>query len=202
MRHRGSGIRDLDSREAVMGRPNAWQYHSLVDAASFRTVLGHSPTAVCVVTTRDADECNHGITVSSYASLSLDPPLVLACIDRRARIHQVLCSATSFSISVLTADQEGVARRFSSHSDDRFAGIASSRGHSGNLLITGALAHLECDLVARHEGGDHSIIIGAVKFAQARAGRPLLHFRGAYTELAGHGESLADGRSESRDNRP
>jgi flavin reductase (DIM6/NTAB) family NADH-FMN oxidoreductase RutF len=178
-------MRELDARDAPLGRVNSWQYRSLVDAASFRTVLGHSPTAVSVVTTRDADGCNHGITVSSYASLSLDPPLVLACIDRRARIHQVLCSATSFSISVLNAEQECVARRFASHSDDRFSGIASSQGCSGNVLITDALAHLECELVDRHEAGDHSIIIGAVKFARARAGRPLLHFRGAYTELAG-----------------
>jgi flavin reductase (DIM6/NTAB) family NADH-FMN oxidoreductase RutF len=191
----GSELRDLEPRETLMGRPNTWQYRSLVDATSFRTVLGHSPTAVCVVTTRDADECNHGITVSSYASLSLDPPLVLACIDRRARIHQVLCTATSFSISVLSADQERVARRFSSQCDDRFAGIASSRGCSGNMLIADALAHLECDLVARQDGGDHAIIIGAVKFAQARAGRPLLHFRGSYRELAEICDQVTNERS-------
>jgi flavin reductase (DIM6/NTAB) family NADH-FMN oxidoreductase RutF len=162
-------------------------------------VLGHSPTAVGVVTARDVEGRHHGITVSSYASLSLEPPLVLACIDRRARMHQVLRSATSFSISVLSADQERVARRFSSHCDDRFADIASSPGLSGNMLITGALAHVECDLVDRYRGGDHSIIIGAVKFAQARVGRPLLHFCGAYTEPSGHRESLADIRSETRD---
>ncbi len=191
-------IRDVDSREALLGRMKAVHHRSLVDATTFRTVLGHSPTAVSVVTARDAEGCNHGITISSYASLSLEPPLVLACVDCRARIHQVLCSAPSFSLSVLSADQERVARRFSSQCEDRFADVASFPGNSGNLLITGALAHLECELVDRHEGGDHSIIIGAVKFAQARAGRPLLHFRGSYTELADHGESLADGRGESR----
>jgi flavin reductase (DIM6/NTAB) family NADH-FMN oxidoreductase RutF len=195
----GNEMRAVDARDALPAKVNGWQYRSLVDATSFRTVLGHSPTAVSVVTTRDADGCNHGITVSSYASLSLDPPLVLACIDRRARIHQVLCSATSFSISVLNAEQESVARRFSSHSDDRFEGIASLRGCSGNMLIADALAHLECELVTRHEAGDHSIIIGAVKFAQARAGRPLLHFRGAYTELAGDRERFAPVGSERSD---
>jgi flavin reductase (DIM6/NTAB) family NADH-FMN oxidoreductase RutF len=192
-------MRELEARDALLGGMNSWEYRSLVDATSFRTVLGHSPTAVSVVTTRDADGCNHGITVSSYASLSLEPPLVLACIDCRARIHQVLCSATSFSISVLNAEQESVARRFSSHSDDRFAGIACTVGCSGNALITDALAHLECELVDRHEAGDHSIIIGAVKFARARTGRPLLHFRGAYTELASDREQLAQVHSQIGD---
>jgi flavin reductase (DIM6/NTAB) family NADH-FMN oxidoreductase RutF len=195
----GRETRDFESRESLLGRPDTWRQRSLVDATTYRMVLGHSPCAVGVVTARDAEGRNHGITVSSYTSLSLEPPLVLACIDRRARIHQVLCSATSFSISVLSADQERVARRFSSPSDDRFADIASSPGLSGNMLITGALAHLECDLVDRYRGGDHSIIIGAVKFAQAEVGRPLLHFCGAYRELPGHRESLADVRSETRD---
>ena len=182
-----------------MGELDTWRHRSLVDATTFRTALGHSPTAVGVVTTRDADGRHHGITISSYASLSLEPPLVLACIDRRARIHPVLCSATSFAISVLSADQEPVARRFSSRCDDRFADVTSSPGFSGNMLISGALAHLECDLTGRYRGGDHSIIIGAVKFAQVRAGRPLLHFRGAYTELSGHVESLTDVRSDGGD---
>jgi (E)-2-((N-methylformamido)methylene)succinate hydrolase len=195
----GSEMRGLDPGEARLGGTTGWQYRGLVDASSFRTVLGHSPTAVCVLTTCDVEGRNHGITVSSYASLSLDPPLILACIDHRARIHQVLCTARSFSISVLNAEQECIARRFSSHRDDRFAGIESSRGISGNLLITGALAHLECELVDRYEGGDHSIIIGAVKFAQGRTGRPLLHFRGAYTELAPDCERVAHVSGESRD---
>ena len=188
----GIDMRETDSHESLFGGMRAWHCRDLVDATSFRTVLGHSPTAVCVLTTRDVEGCNHGITVSSYASLSLEPPLILACIDRRACIHQVLCTATSFSISVLNSEQECVARRFSSHTEDRFAGIDTLRGISGNVLITGALAHLECDLVDRHEAGDHSIIIGAVKFARARTGRPLLHFRGAYTELAENRDRLAD----------
>lgn len=192
-------MRDVDSREAMLGGLNTLHHRSLVDATTFRMVLGHSPSAVSVVTARDAEGCNYGITISSYTSLSLEPPLVLACIDCRARIHQVLCVARSFSISVLSADQERVARRFASHCEDRFADIASFPAPSGNMLITGALAHIDCDLVDKHRGGDHSIIVGAVKFAQAQAGCPLLHFRGGYTALADHGESPADTRGESRD---
>lgn len=191
--------RDRDPHESLLERPDPWRHRDPVDAVTFRTVLGHSATAVGVLTTRDADGFHHGITVSSYASLSLEPPLVLACIDRRARIQEVLCAATSFSISVLSADQELVARRFASRNEDRFAGVASSPGLSGNLLIAEALAHIECDLVDRVLGGDHFIIIGAVKLAHARAGRPLLHFCGAYKDLADRCESLDDAHGDSRD---
>jgi flavin reductase (DIM6/NTAB) family NADH-FMN oxidoreductase RutF len=191
------GMRDRDPHEPLLERPESWRRRAPVDADTFRTVLGHSPTAVGVLTTRDADGCNHGITVSSYAALSLEPPLVLACIDHRARIQEVLRSAASFSISVLSADQEDIARRFSSRRANRFAGIATSHGLSGNMLISGALAHIECDLVDRVMGGDHFIIIGGVKIAQARPGRPLLHFCGAFKELADRGHPLGDREGES-----
>jgi flavin reductase (DIM6/NTAB) family NADH-FMN oxidoreductase RutF len=192
MTQSGAKIRGLESREPLSARFDIWRDRGLVDETTFRTVLGHSPTAISVVTVRDLDGCHHGITVGSYTSLSLDPPLVLACIDQRTRVHSVLGSATSFSISVLSADQECVARRFSSHCEDRFAGVASFPGIAGNMLIEGALAYLECELVDRYRGGDHTIFIGAVKSAQARAGRPLFHFRGAYVELADQRESPAD----------
>jgi flavin reductase (DIM6/NTAB) family NADH-FMN oxidoreductase RutF len=153
----------------------------LVEVATFRAVVAHSPTGVSVVTTRDNDGCHHGITVSSYASLSLDPPLVLICIDRRSRIYRALTATHSFAVNILSADQELVARRFASRVDDRFAGVAASPGKSGDLLIVGALAYLECLLVDEFRGGDHSIFVGAVACAEAREGLPLLHFRGEYT---------------------
>jgi flavin reductase (DIM6/NTAB) family NADH-FMN oxidoreductase RutF len=175
---------------------------SLVEATKFRAVVGHSPTGVSVVTTRDRHGGNHGITVSSYASLSLEPPLVLACIDRRSRIHQVLTAATSFAISILSADQEPVAHRFASRTDDRFAGIATSPGKLGNMLIAEAVAYLECVLVDAYGGGDHSIIVGAVVSAEAREGLPLLHFCGGYTEPVGRRRTRTDVGAESEDTRP
>jgi len=153
-----------------------------VDASTFRAVVGHSPTGVSVVTARDADGCHYGITVSSYASLSLDPPLVLICIDTRSRIHSVLSAARSFAMNILCVEQEPLARQFSSRADDRFAGVSCSPGKSGDLLISNAIAYLECRLVEVVSAGDHSIFIGAVSAAGARDGSPLLRYRGAYTE--------------------
>lgn len=164
----------------------------LVAATTFRSVVGHSPTGVAVVTTRDDNGRHHGITVSSYASLSLEPPLVLICIDRRSRIYLALTAARTFSVNILSADQEALARRFASRVDDRFADIAASPGESGDLLIAGVLAYLECVLVDEFRGGDHSIFVGAVSRAKAREGLPLLHFRGRYTEPVGHRKVRAD----------
>jgi flavin reductase (DIM6/NTAB) family NADH-FMN oxidoreductase RutF len=178
--------------ESIRRAPAQSHHSGLVEPATFCAVLGHSPTGVSVVTTRDSDGCNHGITVSSYASLSLEPPLVLICIDRRSRIHRVLLAAPSYAVNILSADQELVARRFSSCADDRFAGITSYAGKSGDPLIGGALAYLECLIVDEHRGGDHSIFVGAVAYAEAREGLPLLRFRGDYTEPLAPCRILAD----------
>lgn len=183
---------DVGPLESFRRAPAQSDHSGLVEPSTFRAVLGHSPTGVSVVTTRDSDGCNHGITVSSYASLSLEPPLVLICIDRRSRIHRVLLAAPSYAVNILSADQELVARRFSSCADDRFAGTASYPGKSGDPLIGGALAYLECLIVDEYRVGDHSIFVGAVAYAEAREGLPLLRFRGEYTEPLGPCRILAD----------
>lgn len=177
-------VRDLDvtALGADVMTPEKSARSAFVDPSTFCAVLGHSPCGVSVVTARDADGCSHGITVSSYASLSLDPPLMLICIDARSRIHPVLSVAHSFAVNILSAEQEWLARQFSSRADDRFAGVSCSLGKSGDLLISDALAFLECRLVDAVRAGDHTIFIGAVSAAGAREGTPLLRYRGAYTE--------------------
>jgi len=173
---------DVTSFGAGATAPDESTYSAFVDPSTFCAVVGHSPCGVSVVTARDGEGRNHGITVSSYASLSLDPPLMLICIDTRSRIHPVLSVARSFAVSILSAEQESLARQFSSRADDRFAGIRCSPGKSGDLLIADALAFLECRLVNAVRAGDHTIFIGAVSAAEAREGSPLLRYRGAYTE--------------------
>lgn len=177
-------VRDLDvtALGADVMTPEKSARSAFVDPSTFCAVLGHSPCGVSVVTARDADGCSHGITVSSYASLSFDPPLMLICIDARSRIHPVLSVARSFAVNILSADQESLARQFSSRADDRFAGVSCSLGKSGDLLISDALAFLECRLVDAVRAGDHTIFIGAVSAAGAREGTPLLRYCGAYTE--------------------
>lgn len=173
---------DVDSVGSVVGAPEPSKGAGLVSASTFRAVVAHSPTGVGVVTARDSNGRHHGITVSSYVSLSLEPPLLLICIDGRSRIHRVLCAATSFAISILSIEQEPLARQFASRLEDRFAGVPCSPGKSGDLLISNAVAFIECVLVNTVRGGDHSIFIGAVSAAGARHGVPLLCHRGAYTE--------------------
>jgi flavin reductase (DIM6/NTAB) family NADH-FMN oxidoreductase RutF len=177
-------VRELDanSRDVDVKVPEHPSHAGLVDASTFCAVVGHSPSGVSVVTTRDANGCSHGITVSSYASLSLDPPLMLICIDTRSRIHPVLSVARSFAVNILSAEQESLARQFSSRADDRFERVPCSPGESGDLLIADALAFLECRLVNAIRAGDHTIFIGAVSAAGAKDGNPLLRYRGAYTE--------------------
>jgi flavin reductase (DIM6/NTAB) family NADH-FMN oxidoreductase RutF len=151
---------------------------------AFRAALGRFATGVTILTARDASGGDHGMTVSSFASVSLTPPLILACIANNANMHPVLRHASAFGLSVLTTEQEALSLRFSAEPDNRFDGIPITRGNSGVLLIAGAHAHLECRRVAWHEAGDHGVCIGEVERATTGEGEPLLYYRGAYTRLA------------------
>ena len=155
-----------------------------IDAASFRYVLGRFPSGVTVVTVRGADGRDYGMTVSAFASVSLDPPLVLVCIGDDATIAGEVAAAGHMAVSILAEDQEQIARRFAERDSDRFAGTEISRGLKGLALIDGAVAQLECAIVARHRGGDHTIIVGEVLAARAvEDGHPLVHQRGEYRRL-------------------
>ena len=151
---------------------------------AFRDVLGRFATGVTVLTTRDAEGRDRGMTVSAFAALSLEPPLVLVCVARDATIAGAVAAASHFGVSVLAAHQEPLARRFADPNADRFDAVPLSRGASGVALVRGALAHLECRATARHEGGDHTIVVGEVLAASAREGEPLVHFRGDYGRFA------------------
>ena len=154
-----------------------------MDKSLFRAALGRLATGITVITTRDHHGVDHGMTVSAFSSLSLDPPLVLACIDEAATVAEPLAVADHFGVSVLASDQEGVSRRFATQDTDRFDGIAITRGAGGVALIDGALTQLECRIVARYPGGDHTIVVGEVLQAQTRDADPLLYFRGGYRHL-------------------
>lgn len=151
---------------------------------AFRDVLGRFASGITVITTRDPDGRDRGMTLSAFSSLSLDPPLVLACVAHDATIAGAVADARHFGISVLRESQEAVSRRFADPDADRFDGVPVVRGARGVALIDGALAQLECRVVARHEAGDHTIVVGAVEAATALEGRPLLYFRRGYGRLA------------------
>ena len=155
-----------------------------IDAATFRHALGRFPSGVTVVTVRDDDGRDFGMTVSAFASVSLDPPLVLVCIGDDATIAGAVAGAGHFAVSVLAENQEILAQRFSDSDADRFAGTELSRGETGLALLHGAVAYLECAIVARHRGGDHTIVVGEVLAASAvEDGRPLIYQRGEYRRM-------------------
>jgi flavin reductase (DIM6/NTAB) family NADH-FMN oxidoreductase RutF len=123
------------------------------------------------------------MTVSAFSSVSLSPPLVLICIEHTADMHAVLQGATHFAVNVLAEDQEPISRRFAEEMDNRFDGLGFTRGASGLAILDGVLAFAECEIAARHSEGDHTIVIGHVLGGEARHGRPLLYYRGGYTQL-------------------
>jgi flavin reductase (DIM6/NTAB) family NADH-FMN oxidoreductase RutF len=154
-----------------------------IDADTFRAVLGRFASGVTVVTARDAEGHDHGMTVSAFCSVSLDPPLVLACIGHDASMHPVIVREDRFGVSILTVGQEALARRFADQRSDRFDGVGYTRGRLGVALLDDAIAHLECTVVDRREAGDHTIVIGRVESASPDQGRPLVYYRGGYTQL-------------------
>jgi flavin reductase (DIM6/NTAB) family NADH-FMN oxidoreductase RutF len=154
-----------------------------IDADEFRAVLGRFATGITVLTTRDAAGRDHGMTASAFCSVSLQPPLVLACVDRATEMFNAIRDATHFGVSILEESQEPLSRRFAELASGRFDGIGYSRAESGVILLDDALAHLECRRLERHEAGDHAIHIGEVEWASSRQGRPLLYYRGGYAQL-------------------
>lgn len=154
-----------------------------LDPATFRSVLGRLASGVSVITMPGTDGQNHGITVTALCSVSLEPPLLLACVDHTATVYPHLVAATHFAVNLLTREQEALSRQFAETLDNRFDGVAFERSASGVPLLDDALAHIECAMWAQYDGGDHTIFVGRIERAAAREGHPLLYYRGRYGEV-------------------
>lgn len=155
------------------------------DPMAFRRVLGQFATGVAVVTATGAEGQWVGMTMSSFNSVSLDPPLVLFSVARSAHSLPALREAAGYGISILGRDQEHLSNRFARALEDKWAGVSHVPGAHGAPLIPDALAHLECAPYARHDGGDHELFIARVlRFEAVNAGDPLIFFRGRYHALA------------------
>lgn len=170
----------LDVRPRVTNSPEIFMP---IDKADFRRALGHFAAAVTVVTTQRKDGEPVGITVTAFSSLSLEPPLVLICIDKRAKIHDHLERDRFFAVNILREDQESVSRRFASSEPNQFRDVGYTDGPSGAPLIQDAICSIECKIVELLPGGDHTIIIGEVESHHVQEGKPLVYFRGGYAEL-------------------
>src|SRR5581483_12491559 len=147
----------------------------MIDADTFRSVFGRFASGVTIVTTRDGNGKDHGMTMSAFSSLSLDPPLVLFSVDHGASMYELLLEHPRCGISILSSQQEAYSRRFADRKterSERFDGIAYSRGDAGVVLLDEALAHLEVRVTEHHHAGDHTIFIAEVERARALDGRP------------------------------
>ena len=156
----------------------------MIDADAFRAALGRFASGITIVTAREPERGrDHGMTVSAFCSASLEPPLVLVSIGHEATMYDLLCRETAIGINILSARQEALSRRFADPESDRFDGVGYTRAENGVALIDDAIVHLECSIVARHEAGDHTIMIAEVEAAAVHGERPLLYYRGGYAQL-------------------
>ncbi|HEY7365100.1 MAG TPA: flavin reductase family protein [Methylomirabilota bacterium] len=156
----------------------------MIGPDEFRRVLGHFATGVTIVTTCDADGRASGLTVSAFTSLSLDPPLVLVCVDHKSQTYPALRERGRFAVNVLTTGQEALSRRFASTQLDKFDGVPYRTSELGLPLLAAALVHLECVTVSTHVEGDHTIFVGRVERTGVNDGEPLLYYRGRYSRLS------------------
>ncbi|HMJ16998.1 MAG TPA: flavin reductase family protein [Gemmatimonadaceae bacterium] len=154
-----------------------------VSPDEFRSVLGRFPSGVTVVTAKAADGSDQGMTVSAFCSVSLEPPLVLICIEKTASVYEALTSAPGFVVNILSAKQEQIARRFSIVDIDRFEGVGFSRTQNGIAVLDDVLGVIECRKFALHDAGDHTIIVAEVEATRAENGSPLMYYRGGYAQL-------------------
>ncbi len=155
-----------------------------VDSRSFRKGLGCFPTGVTVATTMAGPDAPAGVTVSSFTSVSLEPPLVLFCLDNRNPLLPAFKTAGHFAINILRESQRETSILFASRLEEKWKDVSYKVGQQGSPILDGCLAFMECKTHQIVESGDHHIFIGQVEqIDYQQAGSPLVYFRGAYAEL-------------------
>lgn len=155
------------------------------DTRAFRQALGSFPTGVAVVTAVSQEKHPMGITVNSFTSVSLDPPMVLWCLDNKSDRYRTFTKAKGYTISVLGTAHEDVSSRLAKQGSHKLEGIDLIETELGPPALADALAIFECASEAVHPGGDHAILVGRVlRFARREIGAPLVFFRGKYGALA------------------
>ena len=146
-------------------------------------VMGHFATGVTVITTMDKSGNPSGLTANAFTSLSLNPPLVLACIDKEVQCYSCFEESGVFAVNVLGEEQEDISRRFATKGIEKFSGIQWHKSESGVALLDGAIGYIECKVVRSYDGGDHTIYVGEIVRASALGDRPLIFFKGQYHRL-------------------
>jgi len=154
-----------------------------VSSAEFRRACGRFATGVTIASVLDDRGTPHGLTVSSFTSVSLDPPLILICLGHRVSAIDAFRASAHFGINVLAEDQHDLAERFTRKGQDRFEGLKWRRGENGVPILAGVLAAIECVVRQRFTAGDHDVFVGEVVSVRVAAGAPLIHFASHYRRL-------------------
>ncbi len=157
-----------------------------IDAPRYRQIIGHFASGVTVITTAH-DGWLHGMTANAITSVSLNPIMLLVCVDKTAHAHEQLLESGRFGVNILAEDQEGISRLFASSQEpehDSMRGAAFHLSPHGTPIIDGCLAFTECQVVERCEGGDHSVFLGEVVDGEVlREALPLVYFRSGYRRV-------------------
>lgn len=155
-----------------------------VSSVDFRTALSRFASGVTIVTTKDASGRQFGITVSAFCSVSLEPPLVLICIEKTTGSHHAFQESERFTVNVLTSSQAGISEHFATLIEDKFSAVDHAEDEHGIPLLQNSLATLQCRLFKALDGGDHSIFLGLVEHVIVRDAAPLIYFKGSYHTIA------------------
>ncbi|MBL8179156.1 MAG: flavin reductase family protein [Bryobacterales bacterium] len=151
--------------------------------ATFRQACGQFATGVAVATACGPAGEPHGLTINSFTSVSLAPPLVLICIDYRAQVLQVFLRASQFAVNILRDSQQEISNRFAYRVEDRFCEVSWKPGQTGAPILDGALASIECVTRQVIDAGDHTILLGEAVAVHAGGGDPLLYFNSKYHRI-------------------
>lgn len=162
--------------EPIASKTDQHHYH-LVDRERMRYVMGHFASGVTIISTRH-EGMDYGLTASAVSSLSLDPPMLLICVNKTSNTRDAIEASGVFAVNILRESQSEVARKFATSRSDKFTGLSVSYGELGVPLLDDMLATIECRVVEIVSGGTHSVFLAEVKAAQAREGMPLTYFRG------------------------
>jgi flavin reductase (DIM6/NTAB) family NADH-FMN oxidoreductase RutF len=166
--------------------------HSPIDPRDFRNALGTYATGVTIITAAGTDRKPYGITCNSFASVSLNPPLVLWSLVLYSSSLSVFLNASHFAVNVLGGSQQALADRFAKSSDDKFAGVEWTPGLGNAPLLADSVANFQCRAANRYYGGDHVIFLGAVEAYSYNRKEPLLFARGGYGRFVAGDGSVAD----------
>jgi flavin reductase (DIM6/NTAB) family NADH-FMN oxidoreductase RutF len=149
----------------------------------FKVALGRYASGVTVVTTKDTDGKLHGLTVSAFNSVSMNPPLILVCISKKTGSYESFEESKSFAVNILDESQIQISNHFASHSEDKFSGQNYELNKNGLPILADCLANLECTLENSYDGGDHTIFVGKIEKATTQDGKPLVYWKNNYRRL-------------------